>query len=718
MDDLRTGRVETHGLDVDPTLHAFVEHEALPGSGVSSEAFWSGLAALIRDLGPRNAELLAIREGMQARIDAWHCEHPDRDPAAYRAFLEGIGYLVPEGPDFRVETEALDPEIATVAAPQLVVPATNARYAINAANARWGSLFDALYGTDALGGPPQEEGYDAERGRRVIERAKAFLDEAVPLFSGSWADVVGLRLRPDGLRAVILNGQDWRQANTTVWAEPGLQEPVPVGMEVPLADPAAFEGTADRDGARAVLLRHHGLGIELVLDRGGRIGRDDPLALDDLRLEAAVTAIVDCEDSVACVDGPDKALAYRNWLGLMTGDLTDEVSKGGRTFTRRLEADRAYASPDGRPFEVRRCALLLVRNVGHLMTTPAVSVDGREAPEGLVDAMVTVLCACHDLRGARRNSPAGSAYVVKPKMHGPDEVAFAVETMERVEDALGLPRDTVKLGIMDEERRTSANLKACIRAARRRVAFINTGFLDRTGDEIHTSMEAGPMVPKGEMKETAWIAAYEERNVDVGLACGLGGRGQIGKGMWAMPDLMADMLAEKGAHPEAGASTAWVPSPTAATLHALHYHRVDVAARQRAIAEGGPRRGLADLLDDPADGPGARALRGRGDARGREQRPRDPRLRGALGRSGGGLLQGARQGRRGPDGGPRDLPDLVPGSGQLAPSRRGVRGAPDGRPARGWPRWSIARTRASPATARWRRASTVRPSARRGISCS
>ena len=588
MDDLTTGRVETHGLQVDAMLHRFVEAEALPGSGVAADAFWSGLSALIRDLAPRNRELLAVREEMQARIDDWHRERRGQpiEGGEYRAFLEEIGYLIPEGPDVTVETGNLDPEVATVAGPQLVVPVTNARYAINAANARWGSLYDAFYGTDALGSPPEGGGYDEARGREVVARVKAVLDRAVPLASGSHADLAGYEVTSQGALVGIApdrsDGGDGGRG------------------EDPLQDPDAFAGYRGSPAAPdLVALRRHGLHVLIEIDREHRVGRSDPAGVADVKVEAAVSAIMDCEDSVACVDGPDKTHAYRNWLGLMRGDLEAEVAKGGRTFTRRMADDLVLSDPRGDRLELPGRALMLVRDVGHLMTTPAVLMDGEEVPEGLLDAMVTVLCAKHGLDGARRNSRTGSIYIVKPKMHGPDEVAFAVETMDRVEDALGLPRNTVKLGIMDEERRTSANLKACIRAARHRVAFINTGFLDRTGDEIHTSMEAGPMVPKGEMAAQPWLRAYEERNVDIGLACGMGGHGQIGKGMWAMPDLMAAMLEQKVAHPEAGASTAWVPSPTAATLHALHYLEVDVAARQREIAEGGLRGTLDDLLTIP-----------------------------------------------------------------------------------------------------------------------
>ena len=567
-------RVETHGMSVDAALHALIEERALPGTGVAPDAFWSGLAALFRDLGPRNAALLAVREEMQARIDAWHRERRGQphDADAYRAFLEEIGYLVPEGGAFEVGTQNVDPEIAEVAGPQLVVPITNARYALNAANARWGSLYDALYGTDALGDLPAGGGYDPERGARVVAEAKRRLDAAVPLASKSWADVSSVVVEDGALRA-----DGATLAHDTAFA--GYR-----------GDPAAPD---------AILLRKNGLGIEVVFDRDHPIGRDDPAGIADVRLESALSAIMDCEDSVAAVDGEDKALAYGNWLGLMAGDLTEEVTKGGETFTRRLADDPEWRTPDGRSFTVKGRALMLVRNVGHLMRTPAVTVDGEEQFEGLLDAAVTTLCAMHDLTREGGNSDHGSVYVVKPKMHGPEEVAFAVEIFDRVEEMLGLPRNTVKLGIMDEERRTSANLKECIRAAKERVAFINTGFLDRTGDEIHTSMEAGPMVPKGAMKSEPWIAAYEDRNVDVGLACGLRGRAQIGKGMWAMPDLMADMIAQKIGHPKAGANCAWVPSPTAATLHALHYHEVDVAAVQAEIAAEGPRATLAQLLTIP-----------------------------------------------------------------------------------------------------------------------
>ena len=582
-------RIEKSSLSVAPELAAFVETEVLPGTGIDADTFWTGFAELVADLAPRNAELLATRDTMQERIDAWHRERKGQalDAAEYRAFLQEIGYLVPEGGDFTISTADTDPEIASMPGPQLVVPITNARYALNAANARWGNLYDALYGTDAIGDLPQGGGYDPARGERVIARGKSFLDRAVPLAHGTWGDVTGLDLTDGRLTA----GTD----GTGFWSEgqPGGHE---------LADPSAYRGwVRDGDTVR-VLLRNNGLGIVLVLAKDGAIGKTDPMGLDAIHLESAISAIMDCEDSVACVDAEDKVLAYRNWLGLMRGDLTEEVTKGGTTFTRALNPDMEFNAPDGTVKTVKGRALMLIRNVGHLMTNPAILMDGgMEIPEGLMDAAITTLIAMHDLRKTEgpRNSVTGSVYVVKPKMHGPEEVAFADRIFTRVERLLGLPANTVKLGIMDEERRTSANLKECIRAAKDRVAFINTGFLDRSGDEIHTSMEAGPMLPKGEMKSTPWIEAYEDRNVDIGLACGLKGRAQIGKGMWAMPDRMADMLAQKSGHPEAGATCAWVPSPTAATLHATHYHEVDVMARQDDLARGGPRGTLDDLLTIP-----------------------------------------------------------------------------------------------------------------------
>ncbi|MFO1139606.1 MAG: malate synthase G [Paracoccus sp. (in: a-proteobacteria)] len=568
-------RVEKAGLRVDETLATFINEQALPGSGVDPRRFWEGLSTLLHEFGPRNRALLEKRDELQATIDAWHMEHraaPDR--AAYRDFLAEIGYLLPEGPDFSVETAATDPEFASVAGPQLVVPITNARYALNAANARWGSLYDALYGTDAMGDLPQAKGYDAGRGARVIAWGRDFLDQAVPLAAGSWADIDGLSVRDGAL--------------------------VPA-----LRDPAKFAGH-DGDAATPsdIYLTNNGLLIRIVIDPSTRVGAQDRAGISDIVLESALSAIMDCEDSVACVDGEDKALAYANWLGLMDGTLTEEVAKGGTTFTRRLNPDVSFTAPDGSRVTHKGRALMLVRNVGHLMTTPAVlDRNGHEVYEGLLDAMVTALCAKRDLdRTGQRNSVTGSIYVVKPKMHGPAEVAFAGEVFDHVEDVLGLPRHTVKLGIMDEERRTSVNLKECIRAAKHRVAFINTGFLDRTGDEIHSSMEAGAMLAKGEMKSQPWISAYEDRNVDIGLACGLAGKAQIGKGMWAMPDRMADMLAQKIGHPMSGANTAWVPSPTAATLHATHYHKVDVHARQAEIAALKRPARLDDLLTIPLAG--------------------------------------------------------------------------------------------------------------------
>jgi malate synthase len=572
-----TKREDRAGLQVDGELVRFVEDEVLPGTGLDPADFWTGFAGLLADFAPKNRALLARREVLQSQIDAWHIARRGQahDHAAYKVFLTEIGYLLPEGPAFQIETSNVDLEVAAVAGPQLVVPITNARYALNAANARWGSLYDCLYGTDAMGSAPPPGGYDRGRGARVIARARVFLDEAFPIAGTSHADVRRYAVK-DGLLLVD---------------------------DLPLVQPEKFAGYRGNPKAPdSILLRNNGLHVELVFDRAHFIGSRDQALLADVQLESALTVIMDCEDSVACVDAEDKVGAYRNWLGLMQGSLSEVFDKGGRTVERRLNADRTYLDPAGHPLTLKGRALMWIRNVGHLMTNPAILLpDGSEVPEGLMDAMVTVAIALHDLKktDGLRNSVQGSVYVVKPKMHGPEEVAFADAVMARVEEVLGLPGNTVKLGIMDEERRTSVNLKECIRAAKTRVAFINTGFLDRTGDEIHTSMEAGPFSRKDFIKRKAWITAYEALNVDIGLECGLSGRAQIGKGMWAMPDLMAAMLDEKIAHPRAGANTAWVPSPTAATLHALHYHRVDVFAVQAKLAKGGRRAHVDGILDIP-----------------------------------------------------------------------------------------------------------------------
>jgi len=568
-------RKTRHGLQVDTTLASFVEDRALPGTGIAPDAFWAGLSALLHDLGPENRALLARREDLQAKIDAWHIAHraQPHDHEAHKAFLQEIGYLLPEGPDFQIGTGPADPEIALVPGPQLVVPITNARYALNAANARWGSLFDALYGTDAMGSAPPKGGYDRGRGARVVARVRVFLDEAFPIAGGSHADARRYHVHNGALLV----------------------------DDMPLMSPEKFVGYRGHPKAPdAVLLVNNGLHVDLVFDRTHPIGSRDQAGLADVLLESAISAIMDCEDSVACVDAEDKVLAYGNWLGLMTGTLEADVEKSGRVIRRKLNDDRSYTAPDGGAVTLKGRALMLVRNVGHLMTNPAIlDRDGNEVFEGLMDAAITTLIALHDLSRNGGNSVTGSVYVVKPKMHGPDEVAFADRTFTRVERFLGLPQHTVKLGIMDEERRTSVNLKECLRAARHRVAFINTGFLDRTGDEIHTSMEAGPFSRKDFIKRKAWITAYENQNVDIGLECGLQGRAQIGKGMWAMPDLMAAMLEQKIEHPRAGATCAWVPSPTAATLHALHYHRIDVFAVQTRLKAGGRRAYVDTVLDIP-----------------------------------------------------------------------------------------------------------------------
>ncbi|MBJ2150254.1 malate synthase G [Paracoccus sp. IB05] len=566
------------GLQIATPLVDFVETRLLPGLPLAAEAFWQGYAGLLRDFMPENRRLLARREELQRQIDAWlqarRAAGQAWDQSAWMGFLREIGYLLPEGDAFTIETAPCDPEISEIAAPQLVVPVMNARFALNAANARWGSLYDALYGTDALPGAATGTGFDSARGAQAVAWAADFLDQALPLAQGRHADVKGWRVADGRVLAALETG------------------------ETPLADPAAWAGKGA--AGDSLLFRHNGLHIELVFDRTHPVGAASPSGLRDVVLEAALTAIQDCEDSVACVDADDKVAAYANWLGLMKGDLQETFTKAGRDVTRHLAADRAFTGPDGKAFTLPGRALLLCRNVGHLMTTDAVLLDGEETPEGLMDAMVTVTAALHDLQktGGLRNSRSGSVYVVKPKMHGAEEAAFANRCYGRVEEILGLAPGTVKLGLMDEERRTSANLREAMRALKDRLVFINTGFLDRTGDEIHTLMQAGPVLPKAQIRDAAWLSAYEDGNVDAGLATGLDGRGQIGKGMWAKPDDMAEMLAAKIGHPQAGASTAWVPSPVAAVLHATHYHRVDVAARQAELAAR-PRASLEALMTPP-----------------------------------------------------------------------------------------------------------------------
>lgn len=575
--------IDIFGLQVAQPLYNFIETEALPGTDIQSETFWSGFNDIVRDFGPKNKALLEKRKDLQAQISAWEKDHrgTPRNTQDYIAFLRTIGYLHPEGDDFSIETQGVDTEISLIAGPQLVVPVMNARYALNAANARWGSLYDALYGTNVI---PQSknsvEGYDPARGSQVVAWAKKFLDDVLPLTSGSHAQVRGYQIDENGL-SLDIDGQQTRLKSISAFA--------------------GFQGTAN--APKAILLRNNRLYIKILINPDHPVGKADPAGVYDVQLEAALSTIMDCEDSIAAVDANDKVLAYKNWLGLMKGDLSEAFEKGGNIVERTLNNDFYYTKANGSTLRLQGRSLMLIRNVGHLMTTPAVKDShGEDIPEGLLDGMVTSLIGLHDLRKSvdapMRNSRTGSIYIVKPKMHGPEEVAFANEMFDKIEDVLSLPRNTLKMGIMDEERRTSANLKECIRAAKSRVFFINTGFLDRTGDEMHTSMEAGAMIRKGEMKNAAWIAAYENRNVDMGLQTGFQGKAQIGKGMWAMPDMMAEMLEQKIGHPKSGANTAWVPSPTAATLHATHYHKIDVFARQDEIKTR-PESSLEDLLTVP-----------------------------------------------------------------------------------------------------------------------
>lgn len=574
--------VSAHGLSIDKRLYEFIVNEVIPGTDVEADAFFAGFSKIVHELAPKNRSLLAKRDELQAQIDAWYRKNgAPSDLGAYESFLRDIGYLLPEGPDFKIETANVDPEISSIAGPQLVVPVMNARYALNAANARWGSLYDALYGTDAISeadGAEKGKGYNPVRGGKVVAWAKAFLDRSLPLAGGSWADVTGFDFENGALFVETAKGRT------------GLSSPDQyVGFK------------RENEKAYRLYFRTNGLHTLVFVDPDSLIGRDDPAGIADVGLESALTTIMDCEDSVAAVDAEDKVTVYSNWLGLMKGDLTEEVTKAGKTFTRALSKDVELTGVDGDKVTLPGRSLMLVRNVGHLMTNPAITdKDGNEVPEGIMDAAITALIALHDIgpNGRRKNSRAGSMYVVKPKMHGPEEVAFACEIFSAVEKLIGMAPNTIKMGIMDEERRTTVNLKECIRAARERVVFINTGFLDRTGDEIHTSMEAGPMIRKGDMKQAAWISAYENWNVDIGLECGLSRHAQIGKGMWAMPDLMAAMLEQKIAHPKAGANTAWVPSPTAATLHATHYHSINVADVQNSL-KSRARAKLSDILSVP-----------------------------------------------------------------------------------------------------------------------